>query len=79
MCSASAAVACDSQYCESHNQHIPPCPQGSCWAHGTLSALADRIKIARQANLGYADIQLSVQHMLNCGTAGSCHGGSLDG
>lgn len=52
---------------------------GSCWAHGSLSALADRIKIARKGNLGYADIQLSVQHMLNCGTAGSCHGGSLDG
>jgi len=64
-------------YCTmSRNQHIPQyC--GSCWAHGTMSALADRIKIARNAQ--GIDINLSIQHMLNCGNAGTCHGGSIDG
>ena len=61
------------------NQHIPQyC--GSCWAHSSLSSLADRIKIARLTNndssLSYkSDINLSIQFLLNCGP-GSCKGGS---
>jgi len=64
-------------YCsQSRNQHIPQyC--GSCWAHGSVSALADRVKIARGAQ--GVDINPSVQHMLNCGGVGSCYGGSVDG
>merc|ERR1719261_1105293 len=64
-------------YCTmSRNQHIPQyC--GSCWAHGSVSALGDRVKIARKAK--GIDINLSVQHILNCGQVGSCHGGSIAG
>ena len=58
------------------NQHIPQyC--GSCWAHSSMSSLADRIKIARKAS--GVDINLSIQFLLNCGGPShhlSCYGGS---
>ena len=63
------------------NQHLPQyC--GSCWAHGAVSSLSDRIKIHRKiANISESDINLSIQFILNCGSkvAGSCYGGSATG
>lgn len=54
------------------NQHIPQyC--GSCWLHGAMSTLADRIKVARKGT--GTEINLSAQYLLNCEGGGSCHGG----
>lgn len=56
-------------------QHIPQyC--GSCWAHASMSSLADRIKIANKA-LG-PDVIPARQVLINCGgkDVGSCEGGA---
>ena len=56
------------------NQHSPVyC--GSCYLHGAISTLNDRLKIARNAQ--FPEINLARQVVLNCGqdVAGSCQGG----
>ncbi|KAK9814553.1 hypothetical protein WJX72_007790 [[Myrmecia] bisecta] len=60
------------------NQHIPIyC--GSCWAHGTLSMVQDRLKIRKKGR--GPDVMLSRQTLLNCGAfeglGAGCDGGEV--
>lgn len=58
------------------NQNVPQyC--GCCWAFNVISSLADRIKIIRKAQ--GPDINLSPQHLLNCGNVGNCYSGTMVG
>jgi len=53
------------------NQHIPAyC--GSCWAHGTTSALSDRLALMRAG--AFPEIDLSPQVLVNCVTGNETHG-----
>jgi hypothetical protein len=61
--SMTTTTTVDVQYC------------GSCWAHGSSSSFADRIKIAR--NRTWPDLNPAIQVILNCAQdiAGTCDGG----
>ena len=58
------------------NQHIPHyC--GSCWAQGTTSAFADRIKIMTQNR--FPTLGIAPQVVINCRAGGTCEGGNPGG
>ena len=46
----------------------------SCWAVAAISALSDRINIAR--NRTWPDVLLSAQYLINCKIGGTCIGGN---
>ena len=53
------------------NQHIPQyC--GSCWAHGTTSAMSDRLALMRDG--AFPEIDLSPQVLVDCVTGGGTQG-----
>jgi len=55
------------------NQHIPKyC--GSCWCHGAMSSISDRITLLTKRK--GIDLMPSIQAIINCGDAGDCNGGS---
>eukprot|EP01028_Stygiella_incarcerata_P014483 TRINITY_DN971_c0_g1_i1.p1 TRINITY_DN971_c0_g1~~TRINITY_DN971_c0_g1_i1.p1 ORF type:complete len:316 (-),score=56.62 TRINITY_DN971_c0_g1_i1:695-1606(-) len=61
-------------YCTPIRNQFAPGYCGSCWAHATTAALADRIKILRNGK--GVDVILSRQYLLNCGhVCGTCGGG----
>lgn len=59
------------------NQHIPTyC--GSCWAHGTTSALGDRFNILL-GDQNPTPVDLAPQVLINCRAGGTCNGGNPGG